>query len=78
MIKVDATKLVVALAAIAAAVVLSVFGDLETSAAVGVITGVMGYILGNGRSVAQGDRPGTMLTRTDVRSRADDTPPSAA
>lgn len=72
MVKADYTKLIVAVVAIAAAVVLAVAGTIEGGVAMGLIGTVVGVILGNGKSIAQGDRPGTVLTRTDVRSRADD------
>jgi hypothetical protein len=72
-IRTDYTKLVVAIVAIAAAVNLAIFGDVDSGAALGLVGTVVGYILGNGKSVATGDRPGTLLTRADVRSRADDT-----
>lgn len=71
---VDLTKLAVSLAAIAGVVVLLAMGQLDQGAGVGLIGTVVGYILGNGRSVAAGDRPGTLLTRTDVRTRAADDP----
>lgn len=69
---VDLTKLIVALAAIAGSVVLGALHIIDGAAVTGSITGVVGYILGNGRAVAQGDRPGTMLTNTSVRTRAVD------
>lgn len=72
MLKFDPTKLLVALAGIAGVVVLAVTGSISGGEAVGPITLVLGYILGNGKSVANGDRPGTLLTRVDVRSRATD------
>lgn len=71
-VHVDLTKLTVVLALIAAAVSLSIFGDLSSDAAWGGCLLVAGYILGNGKSIADGNRPGTLLTRTDVRTRADD------
>jgi hypothetical protein len=71
-VHVDFTKLTVAVALIAAAVCLSIFGDLSSDTAWGGCVLVCGYILGNGRSVAGGYRPGTLLTRTDVRTRAID------
>lgn len=73
---IDLTKLLVSLGTIGVAGLLCALGKLDAAATVGVITGVGGYILGNGRSVAAGDRPGTLLTRTDVRSRAADQEPS--
>jgi len=74
-VHVDLTKLATVLALILAAVCLSIFGDLGSSEAWGGCLLVAGYILGNGRSVQNGDRPGTLLTRVDVRTRAQDRQP---
>lgn len=73
---VDLTKLLVALAVVAGATVLCALGKLDAAATVATITGVGGYILGNGKAVVSGDRPGTMLTSTAPRTRADDQEPT--
>lgn len=72
MIRTDWTKLVVALAVIAGTILLLALDRIEDAAGLGLIGTVVGYILGNGKSVATGDRPGTMLTRVDLHERRDD------
>lgn len=37
-----------------------------------ILTAAIFYLIGNGVAVATGKRPTTLLTRTDVRERADD------
>lgn len=72
MIRTDWTKLVVALAVIAGTILLLALDRIEDAAGLGLIGTVVGYILGNGKSVVTGDRPGTMLTRVDLHERRDD------
>lgn len=71
-VHVDLTKLAMALAIVAGVIVLMALGKVDDAAGLPIITTVGGYILGNGKSVASGDRPATLLTRPDVRTRADD------
>jgi hypothetical protein len=61
---VDLTKLVVALAAIAAVTVMSIAGTISADAGLPLITAIVGYVLGNGRSVSQGNVPGAILAPT--------------
>lgn len=72
MIHVDWTKLVVAVIVVGGVIVLMGLGKVDSAAGLGLIGTVVGYILGNGSSVVAGERPGTLLTRDDVRSRAGD------
>lgn len=61
---VDWTKLVVAVAGIGACVALAIGDTVSTTAAFGLMGTIVGYVLGNGKSVAQGNIPGEMLSPT--------------
>lgn len=73
--KFDPTKLIVLVTCIVAVTLLMALRVVEPVAGMPIVTAAAFYAIGNGRAVMKGERPGTLLTRTDVRTRADDTQP---
>jgi hypothetical protein len=72
---VDRAKLAVVILVVLCASALLALERIDSDVWLGVVGPIGGYAIGNGVSVGTGNRPTTLLSRADLRTRADDAAP---